>query len=623
MSVLDLDHVFFLLIVNIGIAVLWGNRPFVGKILTLLYILEGLSILTSYHVLLSGAVLSSSLTFTVMQQTVQWQLGVSGGFFALITFMAAGLATWFSSGVWARSYAPIRLLHSYMALNVAAMLLLLASNDFLGLFIAWELVSLVSFLIIAINGGRSAKAAYSYILYAFLGAMAILLALIIIWNATNSFSYVEVRHHWSTMSVNRQLIVVLLLITGFGIKMAILPFHRWQAPAYAYVPAPVAAFLGAISSRMGLFALFIVLLQVVGIDVIQTLWLPFEIINMQTFLLWLAALTLIIPTFIALRQTDARLLLAWHGIGQGGFMLLGILSANALGTAGGIMHVFNHASYQAALFFAVFSVSYRTGTADLDRLGGLVTRMPISFTVMLVGIIGLAGLPPMNGFVSKWLIYKALLDEGMPLLFLAAVIGTLGTILSVYKLIHNTFLGQLRLEHENIKEVPWSMSIPMMILASIVFITGYFPGLLLESIAAMQSTLGISVVDYHLGGVNTGKGNLNMIVVVSTMLMAIGMGALIFFVLGNPRKQVTQWDNYAGGHFLTSDMRYQYSHNFYPGLMRVISPLYRNTIFWLESAIVSTVQFMAHISYALFMQANYLLYLILLVVISLLWVLAV
>ena len=85
---------------------------------------------------------------------------------------------------------------------------------------------------------------------------------------------------------------------------------------------------------------------------------------------------------------------------------------------------------------------------------------------MLVGIIGLAGMPPMNGFVSKWMVYRALMLEGYPLLFIASIIGTLGTILSVYKLIHNMFLGQLRLEHQQVREVPWSMAAPMMLLAA-------------------------------------------------------------------------------------------------------------------------------------------------------------
>jgi NADH-quinone oxidoreductase subunit M len=261
-----------------------------------------------------------------------------------------------------------------------------------------------------------------------------------------------------------------------------------------------------------------------------------------------------------------------------------------MGTAGGLMHVFNHASYQAALFMSVFAIIHRTGVSDLNKLGGLVTRMPLSFLVMLVGIIGLAGLPPMNGFVSKWMVYRSLLNEGMPLLFLAAVIGTLGTILSVYKLIHNSFLGQLRMEHEHVSEVPWSMMLPMLILAVAVFVTGVMPGTLLEYVAHAQSAMGLSAVDYHLGGVlavdSAIRGDLDMLWVVGVLFAGFGIGAVLFLSTGRSRR-IHQLDNYAGGHFLTAKNQYQYSDNFYAGLMHQIRPLYRDSFKWLEGGVIS------------------------------------
>ena len=133
---------------------------------------------------------------------------------------------------------------------------------------------------------------------------------------------------------------------------------------------------------------------------------------------------------------------------------------------------------------------HRTGTADLNKLGGLVTRMPLTFLVLLFGIISLAGLPPMAGFVSKWMVYRSLITEGMPLLFVAAIVGTLGTILSVYKLIHNIFLGQLRVEHEQVREAPLSMLIPMLGLSTLIFLAGFMPGPALSWVAEVQRLVG-------------------------------------------------------------------------------------------------------------------------------------
>jgi NADH-quinone oxidoreductase subunit M len=318
-------------------------------------------------------------------------------------------------------------------------------------------------------------------------------------------------------------------------------------------------------------------------------------------------------------QTDARMLLTWHGIGQGGYMLLGVLVGTSLGTAGGLLHIFNYTTYQAALFLAVTAVIYRTGTSDLDELGGLITRMPYSYVTLLMGIIGLAGLPPMNGFVSKWLIYKSLLDGGQPFLLIMAIIGTLGTILSVYKLIHNIFLGQLRKEHLQVREAPWSMVVPMLILAGIGFVTGFMPGLALSLVDMAQGAMGIALLPHHLGGVVLATGSLNMLWVVGVLIGAIGVGALIFYGLGNRRMEVSQYDNYAGGHFLSSDIRYHFSHEFYPGLARVIGPWYRGSIVRLEQGVSLLVQVLGDFWHGVFKVAWTPLYMLVAVVLGLLW----
>jgi NADH-quinone oxidoreductase subunit M len=425
------------------------------------------------------------------------------------------------------------------------------------------------------------------------GAMLLLAALAMVYSHSGSLAFNSIVSTFQSVSVENRFILTILFFFAFAIKMGLLPFHLWQASAYAQTPGPAAAFLGAISSRMGMFTIVVVIVQFIGLVNLRSINVGYEFINMQNVLAWIAALSTIIPTYIALQQHDAKHLLAWHGVGQGGYMLLGIIMFDSIGSAGGLMHVLNHASYQAALFMAVVAVMYRTGTSDLNKLGGLVTQMPLTFLVMLIGIIGLAGLPPMNGFVSKWMIYRSLLVNGQPLLFVAAVIGTLGTILSVYKLIHNTFLGQLRAEHREVKEVPWSMLAPMLGLSIIVFITGFMPGLILPWIAAIQETVGLPVINYHLGGIEYVKGGLDMIWVSLILFYGFGVSALIFYFLGGKAKRVHQYDNYAGGHFLSSEVRYHYSNNFYPGLMHLIGNWYRGSFKWLEQSLVSAVSFVA------------------------------
>ena len=169
-------------------------------------------------------------------------------------------------------------------------------------------------------------------------------------------------------------------------------------------------------------------------------------------------------------------MLGYTAVAQVGYIILGLASGTAVGLAGGLFHMLNHAIYKSGLFLCAGTVERAAGSSDLDRLGGLARLMPITFGACLVTALAGAGIPPLNGFVSKWMVYRALLTEGMPLLFVGAVIGTLGTILSVYKLIHNIFLWQLRIEHEGVREAPLSMLIPMLGLSAIIFLSGFIPG---------------------------------------------------------------------------------------------------------------------------------------------------
>jgi NADH-quinone oxidoreductase subunit M len=612
-----LDQVLGLALATPALLRVAGNRRWAGWLALALYLAQ-LGLLAGAAPGIEGGAgaLTSAVAFEVMGLPLSWRMTGLGWYFAAITVGAAAFTSWYAAGEWGEQQSGMRLFHVALALNVAAMLVLLASGDLLSLFIGWELVSWATYLIMTQRGGRAAEASYRYLLYAMGGAMALLAGVVLLYGRAQSLDLEVVRDSLGQAPAGFVWAVMLLMGAGFAVKMGFVPFHLWQAEAYAESPGPAAAFLGAISARMGLFGLLVLLVHLVGLGRLADMAIPFTFLDARTLWAWVAAITIIVPTYIALTQSDARMLLAWHGIGQGGYMLLGVMVGSPLGSAGGLLHVFNYASYQAALFLAVTAVVHRTGTADLDRLGGLINRMPLSYVTMLLGIIGLAGLPPMNGFVSKWLVYKSLLDAQMPLLFLAAVIGTLGTILSVYKLIHNTFLGQLRLEHQAVREVPWSMSLPMLALGALAFVTGFMPGLALDAVRLAQQALGLPVLAHHLGGVATPNGSLNMLWVVGALLGSIGVGAVVFF-LGNRSSRVDQLDNYAGGHFLSAEVRYHYSHDFYAGLLRVIGPWYRDSTEWAEQGLVSLARVLGAAVQGLYRAAVTPLYLLVAMVLAL------
>ncbi len=588
MNLNPLDLLFLIAALNLLAMLIAGSWRGAGILATVLY---GAQLLALSQI---SAPTTASFGFSGFGFTLGWQFDSLAWLFAVITVASALVASWYGSGEWLRRFAGNRrLLLSALAANVLAMLMLLGSGDLLTLFVGWEATSWAGFLLMALAGGVAREAALKYLVYAIAGAMALLAALVLLFKAGGSFDFSSAAASLDGMGDAPMWGLILLFLVAFGAKLALLPLHLWQAPAYSETPAPGAVFLGAIVGRMGLFALAVVLVKLIGIADLQALAIPFSFLSAQDLIAWIAALTIILPTYTALKQNDARYLLAWHGIGQGGYMLLGLVLGSALGTAGGLLHMINYAATQATLLMAVFAVQHRIGHTDLNRLGGLVARMPLSFLALLMGIISLAGLPPMSGFVSKWMVYTALLQDGRPLLFLASVIGTLGTILSVYKLIHNMFLGQLRVEHERIDEAPLSMLIPMLACATLAFITGAAPGLVLGWVAAAQGALGLPVLAYTLGGVDSPQASLDMLWVVGVLFAGFGVGAILFYGFGGKTQRINQLDNYAGGHFLTTEMRYHYSDNFYAGLMHLIGGWYRGSFHWLESAISSGVSLVA------------------------------
>ena len=587
MTGLLLDLLLAVALAIVGLMFIQGRHPLAGSLAAVLYGLQGLLLVGMGASLMGDGVpvVPSALRFEVLGHAVHWEMGGLGYLFAVLTVGTALFVAISQAGAWgtAQGAAALRRQHGALALNVFAMLLLLSSADFLSLFIGWEMTSWSGALMM-VEGSR--RATFRSILYATGGTMALLAAIVLVDVRVGGLDFAALRTMAPHPSAGTLWALVLLLMTGFGVKMALMPFHLWQAEAYAATPGPSSAFLGAVSARMGLFAVALVLGQGIGLAALSGVFIPLTPVRGQTVLLGLAALTVVVPTFIALMQTDARLLLAWHGIGQGGYMVLGVLLGTPLGVAGGLLHAVNYASTQAALFLVVTVVVHRTGTADLDRLGGLITRLPWSFVGLLLGIIALADLPPLNGFVSKWLIYKALLEAGRPLVLMATFIGTLGTILSVYKLIHNIFLGQLRQEHAEVREGPVSVMVPMLILAGLGGVTGTMPGLVLDLVDRAQRSLGIAPLPHHLGGVPLATGGLDMIRVNGALVVAIGLGAVIF--LAGPRsRRVHPLDNYAGGHFLSAEMRYHYSHDFYPGVARVIMPWFRGAVVAVERGVVS------------------------------------
>jgi NADH-quinone oxidoreductase subunit M len=202
--------------------------------------------------------------------------------------------------------------------------------------------------------------------------------------------------------------------------------------------------------------------------------------------------------------------------------------------------------------------------------------MPITFIGALVGACGLIGLPLTNGFVSKWLIYKSLILQGHPFLAFAALIGTWGTILSLYKFLHNMFLGQLPEKYKNVEKAPFNMQFPIIILSLIIILFGILPGIPLKVINSITTSFGLESLNINIWGIASETGALNTINIFAAIL-AVGLIVWLIFRAGPKAAPIAQDDNYAAGAYVPKE-KYHYTVDFYNPLYRMISPYLRDFI---------------------------------------------
>jgi len=392
-----------------------------------------------------------------------------------------------------------------MLLVNAGMLGIVLSADLLSFYIFWEIMSWSTFLLISYSRGKAVAAGMKYMAMSIVGSVAYLIAMFSIYQTCGTLRISVLSEGLATASQGYILFLLVLFFVAFGIKNAVLPFHTWLPDAHSEAPSPFSAVLSGILVRMGMYGFVLVFFVIVTLKPFLSLRLQF--VDVHHIIAWLGALNILIPTFIAMLQNDSKRLLAWSGVGQGGYMVMGVSLGTSLGVSGGIFHIVNHTSYVALLFLVVGAIEYRTGgVRDLDSLGGLIKRMPVTFVGALVGACGLIGVPLTNGFVSKWLIYKTLILNNYPFLAFVALVGTWGSIFAVFKLLHNIFLGQLPEQYKDIKKAPISMQIPILVYSGIILLFGILPGIPLKVINGIIASFGLSPLDLNLWGVVSENG---------------------------------------------------------------------------------------------------------------------
>ena len=396
-----------------------------------------------------------------------------GSFFA-IAMLIVSIITVVGSFNYMRNRANPAVYFSLILLSTIGMVLIAFSTDLVMLFIGWELMSIPTYILAGFNKKNpiSNEAAIKYFLFGALSSAIIIYGMSLVYGITGSTNIGEIIQGFATLDADLLpigLLAIGMLIAGFGFKMGLVPFHMWLPDTYEGSPPPITALLAAGTKKAGFAAaLRIIILGTVALNLDWTLALGV-----------IAIMTMTIGNIAAIMQKNLARMLAYSSIGHAGYILIGISIApfSGLGLQASLFHILNHAVMKGAAFIAVAGIVTALAVTHLDKLKGLGRRMPITALGLVISLLALAGVPPLNGFWSKLMLFGAAIDAGSSLWWAPwlAVAGVLNSALSLAY--YGWIIRKMYFEGETEKRIKEPASIIAVMIFSIIFMVtiGVYP----------------------------------------------------------------------------------------------------------------------------------------------------
>ncbi len=366
--------------------------------------------------------------------------------------------------------------YALLMLSLAGMTGIVITGDLFNLFVFLEIASLSSYVLVAFGpGGRAKLAAFRYLVAGTVGATFVLIGIGLLYAATGTLNMADIAGRLPQVG-DRAAVksAFAFLVIGIAIKMALFPLHAWLPGAYACAPSVVGAFLAGSSTKVAVYALVRVVFGVFGADY------AFARLSVDWVLLPCAALGVIVGGVAALYQNDLKRMFAWSSVAQVAYMVLGAALASAAGLSAALVHVMNHALMKTAIFLALGGIVLRTGALSVDALAGMGRRMPLTLAGLLVGCLGLVGVPGSAGFISKWYLLEAALERDAWVLVVVIVAGSLLTVLYAGRIVEAAWLRKPRADAPpapRMEEAPAGLLVALWLLAGASLWLGIDTGL--------------------------------------------------------------------------------------------------------------------------------------------------
>jgi formate hydrogenlyase subunit 3/multisubunit Na+/H+ antiporter MnhD subunit len=450
--------------------------------------------------LAAGPAAQASLPLGLPWVGARFRLDALSAAFLFVVDLGAAITSLYAIGYGAHEAEPQRILPFYPAF-LAAMNLVVLADDAFGFLVAWEVMSITSWALVLVRhqDAENRRAAHLYLLMASFGALCLLLGFGLLAGPGGGYGFDAMRQHAPIGYVAG--LVFALALLGAGSKAGLVPLHVWLPLAHPAAPSHVSALMSGVMTKVAVYAFVRIVFDLVG--PLQIWW--------SVAVLLTGAATAVLGVLYALMQTDLKRALAYSTVENVGIIFIGLglalafkaenlALAAALAASAALFHVLNHALFKSLLFMGAGAVQGATGERDMDRMGGLIGRMPQTALAVLVGAMAISALPPLNGFASEWLTFQAVLVSPLlgatALKFLVPAVGAMLalaaalTAAAMVRIYGVAFLGRPRgpsaaAAHETDR---WSRT-AMFALAGLCLAAGVLPGLVIDALAPTVQVL--------------------------------------------------------------------------------------------------------------------------------------
>jgi len=426
---------------------------------------------------------------------------------ALVTMLAAIFAPQYLEH-YRYSAGRIKYHWAFFLLLTVSMMFVVTAGNAVFFMLSWEAMSVSSFFLVVFQNEKqeARRAGWIYLVFTHVGAACLLVMFAILGKAAGSFDFEAIKAYGTNLSLNLRATVFILALIGFGMKAGIFPFYAWLPEAHPAAPSHVSAVMSGVMIKTAFWGL----ISVVGFIGAAEPWMAWALVS-------IGLISGLLGIAFASVQNNAKRLLAYSSVENigiitiaSGIWLLGLSWGNnlleAIGFSAMLIHILNHSLFKSLMFLGTGALQHASGTLDLDRMGGLIKKMPKTGFAMIAGSLAICGLPPFNGFISEFLIYASVFfgKSGNALgnvIFIVAILGGLSMIgaLAVFafsKFIGTSLLGEPRSgDASHAHEVSPSMYAPLYVLAALSLLIGIFPEWILRALEKIFTDAGVSGFD--------------------------------------------------------------------------------------------------------------------------------